>query len=125
MEGYRACIRTRILGTILPLCFLSGIFIPFGNGTPSWLVWIARIFPVRHFAAGMLAGFVGTPFDWTDVLVVAARGVAGLLVAVASSAGSRRRNEPATITGDDGGRPGGPPCGRGSGAPRPESSASA
>ena len=71
-----------ILGTVLPLCFLSGIFIPFGNGTPSWLVWIARIFPVRHFASGMLAGFVGTPFDWTDVLVVAAWGVAGLLLAV-------------------------------------------
>jgi ABC-2 type transport system permease protein len=71
-----------ILGTVLPLCFLSGIFIPFGNSTPSWLVWIARIFPVRHFASGMLAGFVGTPFDWTDVLVVAAWGVAGLLLAI-------------------------------------------
>jgi ABC-2 type transport system permease protein len=71
-----------ILGTVLPLCFLSGIFIPFGNGTPSWLVWVARIFPVRHFAEGMMAGFVGTPFDWTDVLVVAAWGVAGLLLAI-------------------------------------------
>jgi ABC-2 type transport system permease protein len=71
-----------ILGTVLPLCFLSGIFIPFSNSTPSWLVWIARIFPVRHFAAGMMAGFIGTPFDWTDVLVVAAWGVAGLLLAI-------------------------------------------
>jgi ABC-2 type transport system permease protein len=71
-----------ILGTVLPLCFLSGIFIPFGNNTPAWLIWIARIFPVRHFAAGMMAGFVGTPFDWTDVLVVAAWGVAGLLLAI-------------------------------------------
>jgi len=71
-----------ILGTVLPLCFLSGIFIPFNNSTPSWLVWIARIFPVRHFAAGMMAGFLGTPFDWTDVLVVAAWGAAGLLLAI-------------------------------------------
>jgi ABC-2 type transport system permease protein len=71
-----------ILGTVLPLCFLSGIFIPFSNSTPSWLVWIARIFPVRHFASGMMAGFTGTPFDWTDVLVVAAWGLAGLLLAV-------------------------------------------
>jgi ABC-2 type transport system permease protein len=68
--------------SILPLLFLSGIFIPFGNGTPQWIVWIARIFPVRHFAAGMQAGFIGTPFDWTDVIVVAAWGLAGLLLAI-------------------------------------------
>ena len=68
--------------SILPLLFLSGIFIPFGNGTPTWIMWIARIFPVRHFAAGMQAGFIGTPFDWTDVIVVAAWGVAGLVLAI-------------------------------------------
>lgn len=68
--------------TILPLLFLSGIFIPIGNTTPSWILWIARIFPIRHFASGMQAGFVGTPFDWTDVLVVAGWGVAGLLLAI-------------------------------------------
>jgi ABC-2 type transport system permease protein len=67
--------------TILPLLFLSGIFIPFGNNTPSWILWIARIFPVKHFADGMAAGFIGTPFHWTDVLIVAAWGLAGLLFA--------------------------------------------
>ena len=68
--------------TILPLLFLSGIFIPFGNNAPGWIQWVARIFPVRHFANGMQAGFLGTSFNWTDVLVVAAWGVAGLLFAV-------------------------------------------
>jgi ABC-2 type transport system permease protein len=68
--------------SILPLLFLSGIFVPFGNSTPDWIVWIARIFPVRHFAAGMQAGFLGTTFHWSDVLVVALWGVAGLLVAM-------------------------------------------
>ncbi len=68
--------------TILPLLFLSGIFIPFGNATPSWILWIARVFPVKHFAAGMETGFIGTPFDWTDVLIVAAWGLAGLLLAI-------------------------------------------
>ena len=67
--------------TILPLLFLSGIFIPFGNNTPAWILWIARIFPVKHFADGMQAGFIGTPFHWTDVLIVAAWGLAGLLYA--------------------------------------------
>ncbi len=67
---------------ILPVEFLSGIFIAFGNDTPSWILWIARIFPVRHFALGMQAAFLGTPFSWTDVLVVAAWGVGGMLVAI-------------------------------------------
>jgi ABC-2 type transport system permease protein len=68
--------------TILPLLFLSGIFIPFGNNTPPWILWIARIFPVKHFAAGMQAGFIGTAFSWTDVLIVAAWGLGGLLLAI-------------------------------------------
>jgi ABC-2 type transport system permease protein len=68
--------------TILPLLFLSGVFIPFGNNTPSWILWIARVFPVKHFFDGMKAGFLGTPFNWSDVLVVAIWGLAGLLLAV-------------------------------------------
>jgi len=67
---------------ILPLEFLSGIFIAFGNTTPAWILWIARVFPVRHFVLSMQAGFLGTPFNWTDVLVVAAWGIAGLLLAI-------------------------------------------
>ncbi len=62
--------------------FLSGIFIAFGNDTPSWILWIARIFPVRHFALGMQAAFLGTPFSWADVLVVAAWDIGGMLLAV-------------------------------------------
>lgn len=67
---------------ILPLLFLSGIFIPFGNNAPSWILWVARIFPVRHFAVGMQAGFLGTRFAWSDVAVVAVWGLAGLALAV-------------------------------------------
>jgi len=66
----------------LPVEFLSGIFIAFGNTTPSWILWVARVFPVRHFALGMQAGFLGTPFSWADVLIVAAWGAAGLVLAV-------------------------------------------
>ena len=67
---------------ILPLLFLSGIFIAFGNNTPSWILWVARIFPVRHFATAMQAGFLGTTFHWGDVAIVAVWGIAGLLIAV-------------------------------------------
>lgn len=71
-----------IQATILPLLFVSGIFIAFGNNTPAWITWIARVFPVRHFFSGLMSGFVGTPFDWVDVLVVAAWGILGLFLAV-------------------------------------------
>lgn len=68
--------------TILPLLFLSGVFIPVGDNAPAWITWTARIFPVKHFADGMQAGFLGTAFHWTDVIVVASWGIAGLIVAV-------------------------------------------
>ena len=67
--------------SILPLLFLSGIFIPLGDNSPAWILWVARIFPVRHFAAGMQAGFLSTNFRWSDVLIVAGWGAGGLLVA--------------------------------------------
>jgi ABC-2 type transport system permease protein len=68
--------------SILPLLFLSGVFIPLGSNAPAWIVWIARIFPVWHFAKGMQASFLGIAFSWTDVLVVAAWGLGGLLFAI-------------------------------------------
>ena len=68
--------------TVLPLMFLSGVFIPLGDNAAPWVKWVGRIFPVRHFANGVLSGFIGTPFRWHDVLVVAIWGVGGLVVAV-------------------------------------------
>jgi ABC-2 type transport system permease protein len=67
--------------TILPLLFLSGVFIPIGDHAPAWIVWVGRIFPVKHFADGLQAGFLGSTFHWSDVLIVAAWGAAGLLLA--------------------------------------------
>ena len=64
------------------------VIIAFGNDTPSWILWIARIFPVRHFALGMQSAFLGTPFSWADVLVVAAWGPAACSSPSATSAGT-------------------------------------
>jgi len=77
--------------TILPLLFLSGIFIPLGDDAPAWIRWVGRLFPVRHFADGMSAGFLGLPFKWNDVLIVAAWGVAGLMLAARSFSWEPRR----------------------------------
>jgi ABC-2 type transport system permease protein len=81
--------------TMLPLLFLSGIFIPLGDDAPEWIKLVGEIFPVKHFSDAMrdsyLANTVGHaasgavfhPFtlNWTDVLVVAIWGTAGLLLA--------------------------------------------
>jgi ABC-2 type transport system permease protein len=79
---------------ILPLLFLSGIFIPLNDTTPAWMTTIAEIFPVKPFADAMRAGFLGNieaptqfgpvrafPFDWVDVGLVAAWGVVGMILA--------------------------------------------
>jgi ABC-2 type transport system permease protein len=78
--------------TILPLLFLSGIFIPIGGDAPSWITTVSTLFPVKHFADAMRAGYLGNvhvhgtairafPFDWSDLAVVAAWGVGGLILA--------------------------------------------
>jgi ABC-2 type transport system permease protein len=69
---------------ILPLLFLSGIFIPLGDDAPTWVKVVGDLFPVRPFADAVVGSFYGPPlpFEWVDLLVVAGWGVAGLLLAV-------------------------------------------
>jgi len=67
--------------TILPILFLSDIFIPLGEDSPAWVDFVGLVFPVRHFSEAMQAGFIGTEFEWSDVLVVAVWGFAGLVLA--------------------------------------------
>ena len=68
--------------SILPLLFLSGVFIPITRSSPAWIQDIARIFPVKHFFDAFLGAFFGAPtFAWHDVVVVATWGLAGLVLA--------------------------------------------
>jgi len=70
--------------SILPLLFLSGVFIPLQDHT-AWYVTLAKVFPVYHFAHAMLGAFFlprGTGFAGTDLLVMAVWGVAGVLFAI-------------------------------------------
>jgi ABC-2 type transport system permease protein len=72
--------------TILPLLFLSGVFIPLPAGNP-WFVVVARVFPVYHFSHAMLAAYFGgtlhvPAWQWNDLLVIVVWGVFGALVAV-------------------------------------------
>lgn len=69
--------------SILPLLFVSGIFIPL-DGAPDWLITVAKIFPVYHFAQALQAAF--DPFDphfeGGDLVMVALWGLAGLILAI-------------------------------------------
>ena len=71
--------------SILPLLFVSDVFIPLEN-PPAWLDVLARVFPVRHFVEGMLAAYFpsagGSGLRPGDLLVVAGWGLAGLALAV-------------------------------------------
>jgi ABC-2 type transport system permease protein len=71
---------------MLPLYFISGVFIPNVN-LPHWLRVIAEIFPVQHLAAGLRHAFDpathGVGIAWSDIGVLALWGIAGLVVALA------------------------------------------
>jgi ABC-2 type transport system permease protein len=71
--------------TILPLLFISNVFIRLEN-PPAWMDVLANIFPVRHFADAMLAVYspqlAGTGLEWQDLAVIAAWGLAGLIISL-------------------------------------------
>lgn len=71
--------------TVLPLLFVSGIFIPLDDA-PGWLEKVTGIFPIKHFADAMSAPFNPFPgsdaVEWSDLAVIAAWGVFGLVVAI-------------------------------------------
>ncbi len=70
---------------MLPLYFISGIFIPNVN-LPTWLQDVARIFPVQHLADGLHNAFDpathGSGIVWSDLGVLALWAAAGLLIAL-------------------------------------------
>jgi ABC-2 type transport system permease protein len=73
-----------VQAVILPLCFLSGVFIP-ASELPRWLVDIGNVFPVRPLAAALLAVYnphtTGSGLRGTDLAVVAGWGALGLAIA--------------------------------------------
>ena len=70
-----------INAVILPLLFLSGVFIAIGPDAPAWVLWVGRIFPVKHLVDAMRESYLGLPFHWADLAVLAAWLVIGVVVA--------------------------------------------
>jgi len=74
-----------VLITMLPLCFISGVFIPILE-LPRWLIDIAKVFPVHALADLLLAAYnphtSGLGLNWADFGVLLGWGAAGLLIAI-------------------------------------------
>jgi ABC-2 type transport system permease protein len=69
---------------LLPLYFLSGIFIP-DDELPSGVIDFANHFPVRPFFEAFFASYIpagGSGVEWGNLAVVAAWGLAGLVLAI-------------------------------------------
>jgi ABC-2 type transport system permease protein len=69
--------------SILPLLFLSGVFIPL-ESNDAWYVKVAEIFPVYHFSEAVKSGFFapqGSGFEGLHLMIVAVWGLAGAVLA--------------------------------------------
>ena len=72
-------------GTVLPVLFISDVFVRLGDDSPAWIDIAGDIFPVKHLSEACLAAFNpssgGWGFEWLDLAVIGAWGVAGALLA--------------------------------------------
>lgn len=85
MIGSADAAQPMVQAIVLPLYFISGVFIPNVN-LPGWLRHLAEIFPVEHLADGLHHAYdpsaTGIGIVWTDIGVLALWGAIGLAVAL-------------------------------------------
>ena len=71
-------------GIVLPTLFISDVFIP-DDQAPEWLRALATFFPIKHLSEAMQTVFSplvdGSGFQWDDIAVITAWGVAGVFLA--------------------------------------------
>ena len=70
---------------VLPILFISNVFIPLDQA-PDWVGTLGDVFPVKHLSDALQTAFnpfhTGSGLEWGDLGIVAAWGVAGLLLAL-------------------------------------------
>jgi hypothetical protein len=80
------------LGTLLPLSFVSEVFVVGDAAMPPWLSAVADVFPLRHLMEALLTATrpdaIGAGFAWAHLAVVAAWTVAAVIVLMIRSHGS-------------------------------------
>ncbi|MDP8969887.1 MAG: ABC transporter permease [Actinomycetota bacterium] len=87
--------------TLLPLAFISGVFIPIED-PPRWLDVLATVFPLKHFVVAFQDAFspftTDLAFRWGNLAVMAVWGVVGAAVALATFRWEPRGGERARLT---------------------------
>ncbi|MGI9586108.1 MAG: hypothetical protein ACR2N7_11020, partial [Acidimicrobiia bacterium] len=72
--------------TLLPLAFISGVFLAPSSDSPEWLDTIANIFPLKHFVEPFTAAFnptfTGSQWYGWDLLYMVLWGVVATLLAI-------------------------------------------
>ena len=72
--------------TLLPLAFISGVFIVPSEDMPGWVTAVSNFFPLSHFVEPFVAAF--TPeatradFEWQDLAYLALWGAVALVLAI-------------------------------------------
>ncbi len=74
--------------TLLPIAFISNIFVPFGTDTPGWLDLLGDIFPLKHF--GLAFGEAMNPFSDAPAFEWHRLGVMLIWLAVGAAVAARR-----------------------------------
>ncbi|MCL1594095.1 MAG: ABC transporter permease [Actinomycetia bacterium] len=93
--------------TLLPLAFISGVFLPPSDDAPVWLETVANIFPLKHFVEPFSTAFnptyTGSGWNWASLTYLLAWGIGATILATrlfkwepSTGSGSRRRRRRAT-----------------------------
>jgi ABC-2 type transport system permease protein len=88
--------------TLLPLAFISGVFLVPSSDAPGWLTTVADFFPLKHFVEPFVQAFsptyTGSGWEWADLAYMVIWGIAAALLAVKlfkwevpAGGGSRRK----------------------------------
>lgn len=72
--------------TLLPLAFISGVFLVPSDDAPEWLDAVANFFPLKHFVVPFTDAFnptfVGSPWQWNHLAYMTLWGVVALVVGI-------------------------------------------
>lgn len=72
--------------TLLPLAFISGIFLLPSDQSPEWLDTIANLFPLKHFVVPFTDAFnptyTGSPWQWDHLGYMVLWGVVALVFGI-------------------------------------------
>lgn len=72
--------------TLLPLAFISGIFLGPTDEAPDWINTVANFFPLKHFVVPFIDAFdpsyAGSPWQWDHLAYMMLWGVVSLVIGI-------------------------------------------